>query len=205
MFSDIKFKKKILFCFLFAIELIFTFTILGSLPIGPVVATTTMLPVIIASLGLGLHYGIMLGTFLGFISLFIWTFMPPNPLTAFLFSPVYQTGNFQGNIGSVLASILPRVLTGVTPLLAYRLFSKIFNEKISLVISSGIGSMTNTIFMMIIWHIFFQKQIENIANVPIFAFIVATIISNGIPEMILCMVVCPIVSYILKKKFLLYQ
>ena len=195
-------KNKIIFCMLLALEFVFCFTILGSVPIGPVVATTAMVPVIIASLGLGLHYGFLLGLIWGFISLFIWTFMPPNPATAFLFSPFYQTAQFKGNIGSLLASILPRVLSGVAPIICYNGFKKILNDKISLVVSSAIGSMANTLLMMLIWFIFFSNQIESIVDKGILLFIGSTVLMNGIPEMILCMVICPIVVVVLRDKFL---
>ena len=190
------------FALLFALELIFCFTILGSIPIGPVVATTCMIPVIIASLGLGLGYGLLMGLLLGIISLCIWTFMPPSPPTAFLFSPFYQLGQFKGNIGSLLASIVPRVLTGLTPVLSYKALKKFAKDKTSLVISAGVGSMTNTLVMMFIWYIFFANQIESIVDQGIMLFIGTTVLMNGIPEMILCMVVCPIVVLVLKNRFL---
>lgn len=195
-------KNKIIFCMLLALEFVFCFTILGSVPIGPVVATTAMIPVIVASLGLGLKSGFLLGLIWGFISLFIWTVMPPNPATAFLFSPFYQTAQFKGNIGSLLASVLPRVLCGVTPILCYQGLKKIINDKTSIVISTAIGSMTNTLMMMLIWFIFFSKQIESIVDQGILLFIGSTVVVNGIPEMILCMVICPIVVVVLRDKFL---
>lgn len=195
-------KKKIIFCMLVAIEYIFCFTILGSVPIGPIVATTAMIPVIIASLGLGFNYGLFLGFMWGLFSLFIWTFIPPNPITAFLFSPFYQMGQFKGNVGSVLSSILPRVLSGVTPILCYQGLKKIINDKTSLVISAGIGSLTNTIVMMLIWFVFFSTQIESIVDQGILLFIGTTVVMNGIPEMILCMIVCPIVVLVLKDKII---
>ena len=191
-------KKKICFCMLLALELIFCFTILGSIPMGPVVATTAMIPVIVASLGLSLNYGFLLGLIWGFISLFIWTVMPPSPPTAFLFSPFYQTAQFKGNVGSIFASVIPRVLSGVLPIVIYKILKNMINDRISLIISSAAGSMANTIAMMIIWYIFFSKQIESIVEQSIMLFIGTTVLMNGIPEMMLCMIVCPLVVMLLR-------
>lgn len=190
------------FALLLALEFIFCFTILGSVPLGPVVATTAMIPVIVASIGLGLKSGFLLGLIWGFISLFIWTFVPPNPATAFLFTPFYQTAQFKGNIGSLLASIVPRVLCGVIPILVYKALKRFIGDKTSLIISAGVGSLTNTVMMMLIWFIFFSAQIESIVGQGIMLFIGTTVVMNGIPEMILCMVVCPIVAVVLRDRFL---
>ena len=64
---DLKLSLKV--CFLVAIEAIFCFTPLGSIPIGPIVATLAMIPVIIASLTFGKNIGMLLGFVIHFQSL----------------------------------------------------------------------------------------------------------------------------------------
>lgn len=62
-------RKQILFlvqfAMLLAIEAVFCFTPLGSLPIGPMVATFAMLPVIVAAILLGTGAGTLMGFFAG--------------------------------------------------------------------------------------------------------------------------------------------
>ena len=77
------------FALLLAIEAIVCFTPLGSLPaVGPIVATLGMVPVIITAVVLGTGAGTLMGAFAGLFSFIVWSFFPPNPLTAFVFTPV---------------------------------------------------------------------------------------------------------------------
>ena len=75
------------FAILLALEAIVCFTPLGSIPIGPLVATLAMLPVIVAGILLGTGAGAAMGFAAGLFSFIVWTFMPPNPVTAFVFTP----------------------------------------------------------------------------------------------------------------------
>jgi uncharacterized membrane protein len=107
-------NKKIFFLVQFsiltAIEAIFCFTPLSSLPaIGPIVATLMMIPVIITAILLGTNAGTVMGFIAGLFSFLVWTFMTPSPLVAFIFTPFYSLGEFQGNIGSLIIA-LSRVL-----------------------------------------------------------------------------------------------
>ena len=92
------------FAILLAIEAIFCFTPLGSLPaIGPIVATLAHVPVILTAILMGTAAGTLMGLCTGVFSLIIWTFMPPaqSVVFAFLFSPVHSLGEVSGNFGSV--------------------------------------------------------------------------------------------------------
>ena len=119
-------RKLVQFAVLLAVEAVFCFTVLGSLPaIGPIVATLGMIPVIIASLLLGWRYGSLMGFFAGFFSFVVWSFMPPNALIAFVFSPLYTLGTYSGNFGSLLICFVPRILTGLFPDLIHKWFLKL--------------------------------------------------------------------------------
>src|ERR1035437_3481924 len=84
-----------------AIEIIMAFTFLGSLQISPtIVATLAHIPVIIAAVSLGKKAGLYMGFMFGALSFIVWTLMPPNPISAFLFTPFYSVGTLHGNIWS---------------------------------------------------------------------------------------------------------
>ncbi len=111
---------------LLAIEAVFCFTPLGSLPIGPMVATFAMLPVIVAAILLGTGAGTLMGFFAGLFSFLVWTFMPPptSAMFAFIYTPFYSLGEFQGNGWSLVVCFLPRILTGTFAGLTYSGLSK---------------------------------------------------------------------------------
>jgi len=121
-----------------AVELIFCFTPLGSLPITPgIVATLAHLPAIVAALALGYSAAAVLGAVMGFSALIVWTFMPPNPVISFVFSPAYPGGN----IFSALISVVPRVLFPLVTVYLYRLSRK----KLPLIPSAVIGATGGTL------------------------------------------------------------
>lgn len=121
-----------------AVELIFCFTPLGSLPVTPgIVATLAHLPAIVAALALGYSAAAILGGVMGFSALIIWTFMPPNPIIAFVFSPAYPGGN----VFSALISVVPRILFPLVTVYLYRLSRK----KLSLIPSAVIAAAGGTL------------------------------------------------------------
>lgn len=202
-------RIKIIFCLLAAIEAIFCFTPLGSIPMPlGMVATLSCIPVIITSLTLGPGYGGVMGFLFGIFSFLVWTITPPNPAFAFVWTPFYNFGGMHGNFFSLVICFVPRILSGVFPSLIYRRFKREDKSKDTIrVISSVIGSLTNTILVLAGIFIFFGSQYESIYNgqpdvtkTTILALIGATILSNGIPECIVCAIVCPIIVRILKLK-----
>ncbi|MBP1543200.1 MAG: ECF transporter S component [Oscillospiraceae bacterium] len=122
-------NKKVLFmvqlAVFTAIEAIFCFTPLGSLPIGPgIVATLAHIPALIVAMTLGKMAALYMGTIMGVFSLIIWTFMPPNPLYAFCFSPFMPNGN----IWSLVICIVPRMVFPVVAAVLFELLIKIFSK-----------------------------------------------------------------------------
>ena len=118
-------RKRTLFlvqrALLVAIEAVFCFTPLGSLPaIGPIVMTLAMIPVIISAVLFGTGVGTLMGFITGVFSLIVWTFMPPSPATAFVFSAFYSLGDFHGNIWSLVICLVPRALTGTVTGMVYK-------------------------------------------------------------------------------------
>lgn len=184
-------KKKILwmtqFSILMAIEMVFCFTPLGSLPITPtIVATLSMVPVCIAAILLGTKAGSAMGLIAAVCSLLVWTFMPPNPVTAFAFTPFYSLGEFRGNFGSLLICFVPRILTGTVTGLIHSALGKRNpkGETLGYALSSAVGSMVNTLGVVGGIWLFFGGQYERIFQKGILALVGITITANGVPEAI---------------------
>lgn len=183
-------------CLMIAILAIFCFTPLGSIPIGPIVATTAMIPVIISSLTFGERVGMIVGFMFGLFSFIYWTFVIPAFPTAFLFTPFAESAGYKGNFGSVIICFLPRVLIGVTPIMTSRFFDK---SVLGDILGSVIGSLTNTVLVITFIYLFFGNENPVIAGKGLLTVLAATVVANGIPEAIVCAIVCPVVARVLRK------
>lgn len=190
-----KLNKYLKVYFMIVILLIFCFTPLGSVPIGPIVATTAMVPVIISSLTFGKRIGMIMGFMFGLFSFIYWTFIMPAFPTAFLFTPFAESASYKGNFGSIIICFLPRILIGLTP----AIMSDVSNKSImGDIFGSIVGSLTNTVLVIILIFVFFGNNNPVIAGKGILAVLSATVITNGIPEAIICAIVCPPVAKILR-------
>ena len=195
------------FAILLAIEALFCFTPLGSLPaLGPIVATLAMIPVVITALLLGTKAGTLMGACAGLFSFIVWTFMPPSPIAAFVFTPFYSLGEFSGNFGSVLICFAPRILVGTVTGLTYSVLSKRLPSKnvLCLSLSAALGSLTNTFGVMGGIWLFFGNQYSSLAGGAMLVIIGTTVLTSGIPEAIISAVaasaVCQPMKIILSKK-----
>ena len=190
-----KLNKYLKVYFMIVILLIFCFTPLGSVPIGPIVATTAMVPVVISSLTFGKRIGMIMGFMFGLFSFIYWTFIMPAFPTAFLFTPFAESASYKGNFGSIIICFLPRILIGLTP----AIMSDVSNKSImGDIFGSIVGSLTNTVLVIILIFVFFGNNNPVIAGKGILAVLSATVITNGIPEAIICAIVCPPVAKILR-------
>lgn len=180
------------FSLLLAIEAIVCFTPLGSLPIGPLVATLSAIPVIVTTVLLGTKPGVLMGFFFGLFSFIVWTFMPPNPVTAFVFTPFYSFGDFKGNFWSIIICFIPRILIGAVTGASITLLSKFMGEKKSkakfgliCTISGVLGSLINTILVLGGIYVFFGKDYAA-ANEMSYALLLGAIgtivLTNGLLE-----------------------
>ncbi|MEG1996258.1 MAG: ECF transporter S component [Oscillospiraceae bacterium] len=199
--------KLVQFSILIAIEAIFCFTPLGSLPaLGPIVATLAMIPVVITAILLGTKAGTLMGFIAATFSFIVWTFMPPNPLIAFVFTPFYSFGDFHGNFASILICFVPRILTGAVAGIVFKVLKeKLPNKNIlTMAIAAALGSLTNTLLVMGGIWVFFGSQYSSLAGTAMIAIIGMTILTSGIPEAVVSAVispaVCQPVNKILKRK-----
>jgi uncharacterized membrane protein len=81
---------------------------------------------------------------MGISSLIIWTFMPPNPLVAFVFSPFVPNGNFW----SLLICVVPRF---VFPILAAWLYELLRTRKgrvFSASAAAGVGTLVHSLLVL---------------------------------------------------------
>ena len=184
------------------IELIFCFTPLGTIPIGPIAATLSMVPVIISSLTFGKRIGMFMGGVFGLCSFIYWTFIMPAFPTAFLFTPFAEAAMYKGNIFSLVICFVPRILAGITPITASKLFLCNRNVRSDIkadVLGAIAGSMTNTILVLFMIFVFFGREYSTIVGKNLLIVLGMTVLTNGIPEAIICAIVCPVVVRVIKK------
>lgn len=216
-------RKKIMymvtFAILLAIEILFAFTVLGSINFTQtVVATLAMLPIIITAILMGPIAGGLMGFFAGTFSFIVWSMMPPNPLIAFAFTPFYSTGNIHGNIWSVVICFVPRIMVGIVTGALFRFFSKVFaNHKkadvLPYMLSGIIGSLVNTFGFIFGVYFFFRSQMADALTIAITAVVgvlITVFLTNGVPELIIAGLVAysvckPIRKYLTKSEISIFS
>lgn len=194
------------FALLLAIEAVFCFTPLGSIPIPPLVATLAAVPVIITAIVMGPGAGALMGLAAGTFSFIVWTFMPPSPL-AFVFTPFYSIGDFSGNFWSLVICFVPRILIGIVAGVCYKSFSKAFRKKApALFLSGALGSLTNTFGVLGGIYIFFGRDYAAILDKSyelLLGILGMTVLTNGVMEAIIGAIaaaaICPPLQKALKR------
>lgn len=166
-------KVSIFFAIMLVIHFISTLVFnIWPVPIKP---TLVHIPVIIASIIYGPQIGSILGLLMGIISVITNTviLLP----TSYLFSPFVD----HGNIYSLIIAIVPRVLIGVVPYFVY----KILSDRVGLVLSGLLGSLTNTVFVLGGIFIFFSSVFGG--NIK--ALLAGVVSTNAIAEMVISAIV----------------
>ena len=181
------------FSLLLAIEALFCFTPLGSIPVpGGIVATLAAVPVIITGIVMGVKAGALMGFAAGLFSFIVWTFMAPGPM-AFVFTPFYSIGDVHGNFWSLVICFVPRILVGVVAAIIYKIFSRLAKKRFWVYGLAGIlGSFTNTIGVLGGIYIFFGEPYAEVMGVGykvLLGLIAGSVLTNGIPEAIVAALV----------------
>lgn len=188
---------------LVAIEAILAFVpILGSIPLGPIVATTAHIPVIIAAVIMGTGAGAFMGFVFGLFSFIVHSFVTPT-ITSFVFTPIVSVGEVGGNFWSLVICFVPRILLGVFAALLYKWFSSMDKkDRWSYVAASALASILHTLLVLGGIFVFFKDTysaaIGQAADL-LLGLIGATILTNGIPEAILAAIVTVAVAIPIKK------
>lgn len=150
-------KKLVILSLLTAIEIIFAFTVLGSIPIGSgIVATLAHIPPIIASTLLGKKEGFYMGCVFGFLSLIWWTFIGVAQPAAFAFTPLAVNGS----IFSLIICLIPRMIFPLLTAIIYDWFYKITKGKtsISAGISATLGTVIHSFLVFLFLYIFYNNH-----------------------------------------------
>lgn len=180
---------------------------LGFIPIGPLNATIMHIPVIIGAIILGPKRGAFLGTAFGLLS--VWNATTRPTALSFVFSPFIPViGTDHGDWKALIVAIVPRILIGVVPYYVYKLCAKLFKKKgdfISLFIAGVSGGLTNTLLVMNLIYLLFQRSYGDYlasmgkATDVLYGAILAVIGTQGIPESIVAGVITAVVCAILLK------
>jgi uncharacterized membrane protein len=177
------------FAMLLAIEAVVCFTPLGSIPIGPIVATLAHVPVIITAILLGTGAGAAMGAFAGLFSLLVWTFTPPSPLVAFVFTPFYGLGTTHGNVWSLVICFVPRILIGVVAGASFHLFRRLkWKSGFVYGVSGTLGSLVNTFGVLGGIYVFFGHSYATVLGKSfnvLLGLIGTIVLTNGVPEAVI--------------------
>ncbi|WZL80797.1 ECF transporter S component [Vallitaleaceae bacterium 9-2] len=167
-----------------AVTFILSVTPIGFVPLGSVSATIVHVPTIITGIVLGPLYGLVMGTFMGIISLFNALTRPVTALDPLFINP--------------LVSVLPRMAIGVVAYYTYSLTKKIAGSKkvgqtISAAVGGIFGSMTNTILVLSMLYIIYVKDLMQMYGIDttggIRAMLFTIITTNAVLEAIVAGVI----------------
>ncbi len=182
-----------------ALELIFSFTPIGSIPIGPLCITLNVIPIAIAAVVLGPTGGTIMGGLFGLLS-FLQCFGigVPSAFGAILLelNPFY----------TFIVCVIARLLTGLIAGFIHKFISKMSNVYISSAVTGFCTAIINTIlFMLSLVLLFGQTEylqdMMNGKNVIIF---ICTFVGvNAIVEMITTTVVTAAIGSALYKSKLI--
>ena len=184
------------------IALIFVLVFFVNITIGPLNITLAMIPVCIGSILFGAKKGAMLGFCFGLAQFLKNTMMPG--VVSFVFTPFYSVGDIHGNGWSVVISFLPRILVGVVPYFVfvglYNLFKKTKTAKtVALGVAGASAAVTNTVLVLSGIYIFFGDAYASTLGDAFNVLISGTILTNAIPETIVCTLTIPAVCSVLFK------
>ena len=186
-----------------AIVIVLANTPLGMIQLPIIKATTVHIPVIIGAILLGPKAGAILGFVFGMCSMLSNTMAPT--LLSFAFSPFLSTTGIPGALKAIWVSVGCRMLIGIAAGWLWILFSKLkANQTIALPIVGFIGSMVNTIAVMVsIYFLFAQQyaQAKEVAITAVWGLIMGTITASGIPEAVAAAVLVLALGKVLLKVF----
>lgn len=173
-------KRLVLLALLTAILIIFSFTPIGSIPVGPLVITLNIIPVAIAAVALGPAGGAAMGAVFGILSfLQCLGIGVPSPMGATLFG-----------ISPFLAFVqrfVPRVLDGLLVGLIFRGCEKRIGHGPASFVAGFCSAFLNTLFFMtalilLFGHTDYVQGLINGRNVIVF--VCAFVGVNAVVEMV---------------------
>ncbi|RAO99541.1 membrane protein [Petrotoga sp. 9PW.55.5.1] len=192
-----KTKRLVTISLLSGISFVLGFTPLGFIPIPPANATTMHIPVIIGAILEGPVAGMVIGLIFG-VSSIIQALLRPNILSFAFINP--------------LVSVLPRILIGLVSYYSYWLVLKFFSsekekvskwkESVSVGVSAALGTLINTAGVLGMMYLIFSERIATAMGVgtnAVGGVLLAIALTNGIPEIIIAVLICVGVIRAVKK------
>ncbi|PNR98616.1 membrane protein [Petrotoga mexicana DSM 14811] len=182
-----KTKRLVTISLLSGISFVLGFTPLGFIPIPPANATTMHIPVIIGAILEGPVAGMVIGLIFG-VSSIIQALLRPNILSFAFVNP--------------LVSVLPRILIGFVSYYSYRLVFELFSrnkekvskwrDSVSIGVSAALGTLTNTAGVLGMMYLLFADRIATamgVAREAVGGVVLAIGLTNGIPEIIIAVLI----------------
>jgi len=188
-------KSVVLLGLLTAVVILFSFTPIGSIPVGPLVITLNVIPVAIAAIALGPFGGAVIGGVFGLMSF----------LQCFGRGVSSAMGAVLADINPVLAFIqrfVPRVLDGFLAGIIFRAAARLSNVQVSCFITGFCTALMNTIFFMFALVALFGNTTymkEKMGGKNVIWFIITFVGINAVFEMIAATLVTGAVGYALFK------
>ncbi len=200
-------RELVLLSMFTAILFLLAFTPIGLIDLPLIKATILHVPVIIGSILLGPKKGSFLGFIFGLTSLIKNTMAPS--LLSFAFSPLIPVpGMDRGSVWALAICFVPRILVGIFPWYVFKGMRAIFHNwekeksSVSIIISSIVGALTNTIFVMGLIFIVFRDAYATAKGIPVdivLGAVMSVVAVNGVPEAIVAAVLAPVITVPLMK------
>lgn len=174
MFNFLKDTKNLaIMGLMMALTVVLDVSPLGAVPLGSISATTTHIPTIITGIILGPIPGLIMGTFLGIVSLIHALTRPVTPLDPLFINP--------------LVSVLPRMFIGVVAYYVYFFLAKLQNkipskQTIVTFVAGFLGSITNTALVFLMLYILYASYVVEKLGVGFKVIIISVFTSNAIAE-----------------------
>lgn len=157
---------------------------LGFIPLGFMDLTIIHITVIVAAIALGPGDGALIGLIWGIGTVIRAYTSPTSVLDTMVFT-------------NPVVSIIPRILVGYLSGLFYKYFkNRIKSRTITMGIAAAIGSLTNTVLVLVLMRLMYAGTMASVYKVPTKALngVIMTIIgTNGVPEMIAAIIIVPII------------
>lgn len=181
------------------ISIILGVTPLGFIPLGPVKATIMHIPVIIGSIVEGPIVGLFIGLIFGGFSMFQAYVMPTSPVQVVFMDPV--------------VAVVPRLLIALVSYYSYRGIKRVVgsdNRKrgrvFATMVASALGTITNTggVLGAIYWRhaATYAEKLKLEPSLVGKTILYGIAIPNGIPEVIIAVLVVTAVVQALQKFYL---
>lgn len=149
-------------------------TVLGTITLGVVSITIAHIPIILATLMLGLKEGLLMALIFGVLTM-AKAFTPMGVLDVLFQNP--------------LVSIAPRMLIPITTFFTYKLLAR-FSNLLKTATAVVVGSLTNTVFVALALYFIVGGQLEAIIGQSALPVVVSIITSAAIPEAIAVGLIC---------------